>query len=115
MDINFDANIGCTYRWFNAPEVCMILERFGSVTFIGDETIQDIYAGFNILLREDFALGSLDTNSIGSTEQQACKCDAQFTNRTCRGFALKSSDESSKIVSSSSFPFCNSQCLLAIT
>jgi len=37
----------------------MILERFDTVVFIGDTMLRSIYGAFNILLRQNQALGAL--------------------------------------------------------
>ena len=37
----------------------MILERFDTVVFIGDTMLRNIYGAFNILLRQNQALGAL--------------------------------------------------------
>ena len=50
---------GCTYKWFSTEEICMILERFDTVVFIGDTMLRNIYGAFNILLRQNQALGAL--------------------------------------------------------
>jgi hypothetical protein len=71
----------------------MILERFNAISFIGDEVVQSIYTAFNILLREDLALGGLRSWNMDEQDQEACKCDSQFLNSYCSGFAVKSSEE----------------------
>ncbi|RPB28100.1 hypothetical protein L211DRAFT_865503 [Terfezia boudieri ATCC MYA-4762] len=50
---------GCTYKWFSTEEICMILERFDTVAFIGDTMLGNIYGAFNILLRQNQALGAI--------------------------------------------------------
>ncbi|PGH29665.1 hypothetical protein GX50_07596 [[Emmonsia] crescens] len=51
--------LGCHYTWYSAAEICSIVNRFHSVVFVGDSAATSIYAGFNILLREDLALGAV--------------------------------------------------------
>ncbi|KAE8445484.1 hypothetical protein EG329_013374 [Mollisiaceae sp. DMI_Dod_QoI] len=84
---------GCTYRWFTTQEICIILERFNAIVFVGDEVAQSIYAAFNILLREDLALGSLQQWIMTEEERMKCKCDNQFINSECQRYAIKSIDE----------------------
>ncbi|MCJ1315605.1 hypothetical protein MMC15_000925, partial [Xylographa vitiligo] len=50
---------GCHYRWYTTAESCMILDRFDAVVFIGDSMLQNVYSAFNMLLRENVALGGL--------------------------------------------------------
>lgn len=61
----------------------MILERFSSLVFIGDSTLEPVYAGLNMLLRQDLALGALKGASLVSDETTTCQCDAQFTRQLC--------------------------------
>ncbi|ERF76961.1 hypothetical protein EPUS_02673 [Endocarpon pusillum Z07020] len=86
---------GCHYRWYSVAEICMILERFDSLVFIGDDTLQPIYSGLNMLLRQDLALGSLDPSSELSPSELSttCRCDNQFIKDTCAKHALTSSDQ----------------------
>lgn len=88
--------VGCTYRWFSTPEVCMILERFNTIVFVGDEIAQSIYTAFNILLREDLALGGLQQWIMIDQDRKNCKCDNQFLNVDCFGYAIKNRDEVKK-------------------
>jgi hypothetical protein len=74
----------------------MILERFNAIVFVGDDVAQSIYAAFNILLREDLALGSLQQWLMTDDERIKCKCDNQFLNNECQGYAIKSIDEVKK-------------------
>lgn len=74
----------------------MILERFNAIVFVGDDIAQSIYAAFNILLREDLALGSLQQWLMTDEERLKCKCDNQFLNNECRGYAIKNIDEVKK-------------------
>ena len=61
----------------------MILERFDAIVFIGDDMLKHIYAAFNILLREDIALGGLKSWELTGAEKETCRCDAQFTSAKC--------------------------------
>lgn len=74
----------------------MIIERFNTIIFIGDDLAQSIYAAFNILLREDLAFGSLKRGIMTDEDRLKCKCDNQFTNSECRGYAIKNIDEGKK-------------------
>ncbi|KAE9375379.1 hypothetical protein N431DRAFT_436863 [Stipitochalara longipes BDJ] len=84
--------IGCTYIWFSTPEICMILERFNAISFIGDELVQSVYAAFNILLREDLSLGGLQQWIMSDQDRKNCKCDGQFLNLECTGYGMKNRD-----------------------
>jgi len=83
----------------------MILERFNAITFIGDNTAQSIYTAFNIILREDIALGGLQQWLMNEQDRNACKCDNQFLNGDCLGYALKSIEEVKKNTRESPY-FC---------
>ena len=61
----------------------MILERFDAVIFIGDESLKQIYAAFNILLRENMAMGSLKQWELNESQRDACTCDSQLTKSEC--------------------------------
>jgi hypothetical protein len=74
----------------------MILERFNAITFIGDNTAQSIYTAFNIILREDLAFGGLQQWLMNEQDRAACKCENQFLNGDCLGYALKSIEEVKK-------------------
>jgi hypothetical protein len=83
----------------------MILERFDSLIFIGDDTLQTIYNGLNILLRKDLALGALKFSDLTPEERITCRCENQFIKDTCSKHALTSSDQ---IPSNSQNPsFCS--------
>ncbi|PWY71627.1 hypothetical protein BO70DRAFT_373511 [Aspergillus heteromorphus CBS 117.55] len=84
---------GCSYRWFTSAEVCDILRKFDGIVFIGDDTLADAYAGFNILLREDLATGSLKEWEIKKDQGQYCRCDSQFTSPACLPLRIVSSDQ----------------------
>ncbi|KAM3074320.1 hypothetical protein ACMFMG_002866 [Clarireedia jacksonii] len=79
----------CTYRWFSTQEICMILERFSAVIFLGDEIAQTIYAALNVFLREDISHGGLQEWLMTDDERIACKCDAQYLNNDCLGYSVK--------------------------
>ena len=61
----------------------MILERFDAIAFIGDDSLKQIYAAFNMLLREDMALGSLKHWELSEIQRDACRCDNQLTKSEC--------------------------------
>ncbi|KAI9741389.1 MAG: hypothetical protein M1834_003106 [Cirrosporium novae-zelandiae] len=84
---------GCHYRWYTTPEVCMILSRFSHIVFIGDDLMSQIYAGFNILLRENMALGAFKQWEMSEEERMACRCENQFVKAECRKFAVSKSEE----------------------
>ena len=60
--------------------MCAILDRFDGVMFVGDQNAAMIYAGFNILLREDLQSGAMKT---WPRKNPFCTCNDQFTNHTC--------------------------------
>ncbi|KAJ9603065.1 hypothetical protein H2200_012360 [Cladophialophora chaetospira] len=94
--VGFDAPYfprGCHYRWYSVPEICMILERFQAIVFIGDESLQTIYAGLNILLRQDLSHGALKTWDMDKVTLRQCGCDNQFTSKTCTEHFVTSSDD----------------------
>ena len=74
---------GCHYRWYSTPEICMILERFDAVVFVGDDSLKQIYAAFNMLLRENMAMGSLKQWELTESQGEACRCDNQLTKQEC--------------------------------
>lgn len=74
----------------------MILDRFGSLVFIGDHNLQAIYGGFNILLRQDLATGALYTRGMDEDLLAECYCENQFVKETCIQHFVTSSDEVSK-------------------
>jgi hypothetical protein len=74
-------------------EICMILERFDSLVFIGDDALQTIYSGFNILLRRDLALGAIKPSELSPDELEICRCENQFIKGTCSKYAITSSEQ----------------------
>ena len=87
------APVACHYRWYSTPEICMILERFDGIVFVGDDLLKNIYAAFNMLLRQDLALGGLKQWDLPDDEKSACRCDAQLTNPKCAKNILLDSEE----------------------
>lgn len=82
---------GCHYRWYSTPEICMILERFDAIVFIGDDSLKQIYAAFNMLLRENMATGSLKQWELSESQRDACKCDGQLTSPECSSHMIMDS------------------------
>lgn len=76
--------LGCHFRWYSTTEICMILDRFDSIVFLGDDTLRHIYAAFNMLLRENIALGALKQWELKESEREACRCENQLTRPECR-------------------------------
>lgn len=85
--------IDCTYRWFPTQEICMILERFNALIFVGDDLARTIYAAINILLREDLVHGGLQQWRMNEADKAICKCDAQFTKAECVEFGVKNMED----------------------
>ena len=69
----------------------MILERFDAVVFIGDDTLKHIYAAFNMLLRENIAMGGLKQWELTEKERSDCRCDNQLTQSECSTHAITES------------------------
>ncbi|KAK5171604.1 hypothetical protein LTR04_001142 [Oleoguttula sp. CCFEE 6159] len=88
--------MSCRYRWYTTEEICMILDRFDGVVFIGDDMLRHIYAAFNILLRENVALGGLEQWKMTDIERDSCRCDHQFVKPECSNFLVSSSEEVTK-------------------
>lgn len=76
--------------------MCFILERFDGLVFVGDDTLQAIHSGLNILLRRDLALGALDLASMDRSLQEECRCNNQFIKQTCRQHCLVDSKKASQ-------------------
>ena len=83
--------VGCHYRWYSTPEICMILERFDAIVFIGDDSLKQIYAAFNMLLRENMAMGSLKQWELNESQRDACTCDNQLTKSECSSHMIMDS------------------------
>ncbi|KAL2004265.1 hypothetical protein VTN02DRAFT_3990 [Thermoascus thermophilus] len=84
---------GCHYRWYSTSEICEILGRFNGIIFIGDASLGNIYAAFNILLRENLAFGSLKQWEMSKEQIETCRCENQYTNNRCSVFRVSSSDD----------------------
>ena len=83
---------GCHYRWYSTAEICMILERFDAVVFVGDDSLKPIYAAFNVLLREDMATGGLKQWELNEGQRDACKCDNQLAKPECSSHLIMDSE-----------------------
>jgi hypothetical protein len=88
-----NATPDCHYNWYTTAQICMILERFDDVILIGDSTLQTIYNGFNILLRQDLSTGALKSWEMTPELLQSCRCDNQFRTPSCAKYFIVSSDE----------------------
>lgn len=80
--------LGCHFRWYSTAEICMILDRFDSIVFLGDNTLRHIYSAFNMLLRENIALGGLRQWEMKESEREACRCENQLTRLECLSFSV---------------------------
>ncbi|KAL9125645.1 MAG: hypothetical protein Q9217_005181 [Psora testacea] len=85
--------LSCHYRWYTTPEVCMILERFDAVVFIGDDMLKAIYSVFNMLLRENLAMGGLKQWEMSEREREGCRCDNQIVKPDCASHTITDSEE----------------------
>ena len=110
---------GCHYRWYSTAEICMILERFDAIIFIGDDTLKHIYAAFNMLLRENLAIGGLKQWEMTETDRVLCRCENQLTRAECSAHILMDSQVVADNDPSSGHRspyYCNRQCnSLALT
>ena len=71
----------------------MILDRLDGVVFVGDDLIGQVYAAFNILLRQDLSLGALAQWKMTREQRSVCRCDSQYTRLDCSQFFITSNDE----------------------
>ena len=71
----------------------MILERFDGVVFVGDSTLQAIYAGLNILLRKDLGLGAMKQWEMDDEHLKTCKCENQFAQESCAKYLVSAIEE----------------------
>ena len=71
----------------------MILERFDAIFFIGDNMLRHIYTAFNILLRENIALGGLKQWEMNEAQRSSCRCENQFIKNECVNFAVCNNEE----------------------
>lgn len=113
------SSAGCHYRWYSTTEICMILERFDAIVFVGDDSLKHVYAAFNMLLRENIAMGGLKQWDLTENERLSCRCDNQFMRAECSkhfvtdSLAVSDNDENSGHKSpyycsrNSTFPFNN--------
>lgn len=84
-----------------------MLERFDGVVFLGDDNLETIYSGLNILLRQDLALGALDQTSMDRTLQKVCRCNNQYFKADCQRYYLSNSGNvGQKLLAGASY-FCN--------
>ncbi|KAL2431323.1 hypothetical protein ABEF95_006467 [Exophiala dermatitidis] len=83
----------CHYHWYSMAEICMILGRFDTIIFVGDTDLQNIYNGFNILLRKDLVKGTLATWDMDWASQSQCLCEKQFSRPFCAGSWVTSSEQ----------------------
>ncbi|KAE8378385.1 hypothetical protein BDV26DRAFT_191825 [Aspergillus bertholletiae] len=84
---------GCFYRWYTSTEICEILQKFGALVFVGDESLADVYAGFNILLRGNLATGALRELEVTKEQMDKCRCGSQFTSALCLPLRITSSEQ----------------------
>ena len=70
----------------------MILERFDAVVFVGDDSFKQIYAAFNMLLRENMAMGSLKQGELDESQRNTCRCDNQLTKLDCSSHMIMESE-----------------------
>lgn len=61
--------------------------------FVGDDALANVYAGFNILVRENLVLGALKDWEMGSEYRDSCRCESQFTDKSCWPLRITASDQ----------------------
>ncbi|KAL8965251.1 MAG: hypothetical protein Q9183_003953, partial [Haloplaca sp. 2 TL-2023] len=83
----------CHFRWYSTSEICMILDRFDSIVFLGDDSLRHIYSAFNMLLRENLALGGLRQWEMKESERDHCRCENQLTLPECLTHAVTDSQQ----------------------
>lgn len=69
--IGFDVSYisrDCSHNRYTTAQICSILEKFDRTIFIGDKSTSKMYAGFNLLLRQNLAYSSLE--HLDMTEKQ---------------------------------------------
>lgn len=71
----------------------MILERFDTIVFVGDDMLQRVYGALNMLLRENIAMGSLKQWEMKESERAACRCDDQMIKAECSKYAIMDSED----------------------
>ena len=71
----------------------MILERFDGIVFVGDNMLQHVYAAFNMLLRENFAMGGLRQWEMKEGERIGCRCDDQIIKAECLKYSIMNHQE----------------------
>ncbi|KAI9834880.1 MAG: hypothetical protein M1819_002788 [Sarea resinae] len=69
------------------------MDRFDALVFIGDSMVRNIYLAFNILLRENVALGGLKQWEMSEAERAACRCENQFIKMECSKFSVREDKE----------------------
>ena len=88
-----NTRVDCYYRWYTVQEICMLLDRFDGVVFVGDDSLQTVYNGFNVLLRQDLALGAVKAWDMDQNARDACRCDRQFNSASCAEHFVKSDQD----------------------
>ncbi|EYE97629.1 uncharacterized protein EURHEDRAFT_375457 [Aspergillus ruber CBS 135680] len=84
---------GCSYRWYTTAQICEVLQKFDGIAFVGDDTMTNVYAGFNLLLRENLASGALKEWDMSPEQREICRCDSQFTSKSCWPQRVTASDQ----------------------
>ena len=84
---------GCSYRWYTTAQICKALQKFDGIAFVGDDTMANLYAGFNLLLRENLASGALKEWDMSPEQRETCRCDSQFTSKSCWPQRVTASDQ----------------------
>ncbi|KAL8667033.1 MAG: hypothetical protein Q9202_000955 [Teloschistes flavicans] len=85
--------LDCHFRWYSTSEICMILDRFDEIVFLGDDTLRLIYSAFNMLLRENIALGGLRQWDVKESERETCRCENQLIRPECLLYAVTDSQQ----------------------
>lgn len=60
---------------------------------MGDDALANVYAGFYLLVRENLALGALKDWEISPEQRDSCRCNSQFTSKSCWPLRITASDQ----------------------
>ncbi|CAG8978270.1 hypothetical protein HYALB_00010222 [Hymenoscyphus albidus] len=91
--INHLTKTDCQPPYFPTTRLSLLLTRFPTILFIGDETVRNLHTTLTILLHQDLRLGSFRPSLMGDVEKAKCACEAQYeTMEMCEKFRRSLSD-----------------------
>jgi hypothetical protein len=82
----------CTVRWLSSFSICLILEKYAGIYFLGDSLTRHMSMAFYMLLNRDLRYGGfpIDPNINPKIFGNNCGCDGQFSeNKLCREYDTK--------------------------